>query len=146
MFWRTEFIQFLATLAILHYRTILKKRMNSSFFQIILVQFILFFKSSYSRIASMARNWINSVPQTATTTFAFSSVSFLLLCLLLWIDTYLQIRIEVFPLVAGSLVEEAHRRPLHVVESGHPEAAGESAAGVHHQRHLRLPQTCSSIN
>ena len=29
--WGTEFIQFLAALAILHYRTILENRMNSSF-------------------------------------------------------------------------------------------------------------------
>ena len=38
-------------------------------------EFILFFKSSWCKIASAARNWINSVPQTATTTFAFSSMA-----------------------------------------------------------------------
>ena len=46
----------------------MKNSMTSFLFYIILVQ-----KSS------MARNWINSVPQTAATTFAFSSV-FILLC------------------------------------------------------------------
>ena len=40
---------------------------------------VLFFKSSYRRIGSAARNWIKSVPQTAATTFAFSSVFLLLL-------------------------------------------------------------------
>ena len=51
-----------------------------SFLQIILVQFILFFNLSRCKIASVARNCINYVPQTAATTFAFSSV----LILLLW--------------------------------------------------------------
>ena len=46
---------------------------------IVLVQFILFFKSSCCKIASVARNLINSVPQAVATTFAFSSVSILLL-------------------------------------------------------------------
>ena len=41
-----ERIQLLAALVILHYRTILKNRMNSSFTSINLVQFILFFQSS----------------------------------------------------------------------------------------------------
>ena len=36
--------------------------------------FILFFISSWGKIASTARNWINYVTQTAATTFAFSSV------------------------------------------------------------------------
>ena len=44
-------------------------------FQIILVQFILFF----CKTARAARNWINSAPQTEATTFAFSSVFILLL-------------------------------------------------------------------
>ena len=35
---------------------------------------ILFFKSSWCKIASTARTWSNSVPQAAATTFAFSSV------------------------------------------------------------------------
>ena len=47
------------------------------FLLIILVQFIIFFKSSYCKIASAPRN---SVPNTAVTTFAFSSVFILLLC------------------------------------------------------------------
>ena len=81
--WGTKFIQFLALLAILH-QDDLKNRMNSSFssylpgaihpfLRIILVQFILFFKSSWCKIASRAGNWIIFVAQTATTTFAFSS-------------------------------------------------------------------------
>ena len=48
------------------------------------VQFILFFKLSNCKIASMAKNWINSVPQTATTTFAFSSIFIVLLWLTIW--------------------------------------------------------------
>ena len=36
--------------------------------------FILFFKSSWYKIASAARNCINSGSQTAATTFTFSSV------------------------------------------------------------------------
>ena len=43
-------------------------------------EFILFFKSSWCKIARAARNWSNSVPLTeAATTFAFSSVFILLL-------------------------------------------------------------------
>ena len=38
--------------------------------------FVLFFQSSWCRISSAAWNWINSVPQPAATTFAFSSVWF----------------------------------------------------------------------
>ena len=41
--------------------------------------FILYFKSSWDKIASTARNWINSAPQAAATTFAFSYVFVLLL-------------------------------------------------------------------
>ena len=37
-------------------------------------QSILTPKSSWWKIFSAARNWINSVPQTAATTFAFSSI------------------------------------------------------------------------
>ena len=45
---------------------------------------ILFFKSSWYKIASAARNWINSIPQSAATTFAFTSVWILLLWLHPW--------------------------------------------------------------
>ena len=38
-----------------------------------------FFKSSWWKTASAAMNWINSIPQAAATTFAFSSVFILLL-------------------------------------------------------------------
>ena len=48
-----------------------RRRINP-FFHIILVQFILIFISSWSKTARAARNRINSVPQTAGTTFAFS--------------------------------------------------------------------------
>ena len=50
-------------------RMILKKRMSSSYSS----------KSSLGKIACAARNLINSVPQTAATTFAFSLVFILLL-------------------------------------------------------------------
>ena len=45
------------------------------------VKFSLFFNSSWCKIASAARNLINSVPQEATTTSASSSVKILLLCI-----------------------------------------------------------------
>ena len=45
---------------------------------------ILFLKSFWCKIASTARNWINSVPQTTATTFAFSSVFILLLWFSPW--------------------------------------------------------------
>ena len=41
-------------------------------------EFILFFISSWWKIAKAARNWIDYVSQTAATTFAFSSVYILL--------------------------------------------------------------------
>ena len=44
-------------------------------------EFILFFKIALGKIASAARNLINSSPQTEVTTFTFSSVFILLLCL-----------------------------------------------------------------
>ena len=42
-------------------------------------QISLFFKSSWCKIVSAARNWSNSVPQGTATTFGFSSVWILLL-------------------------------------------------------------------
>ena len=85
----TEFNQFLFAPAILH-QDDLNNRINSSFSSyhpgaihpfllIILVQNILFFISSWWKTPSAASNWINSVPQIAATTFAFSSVFILLL-------------------------------------------------------------------
>ena len=55
-----------------------------NFFQIIhfakqLGLYKSFFQSPWWKIASAARNCINSIPQAAATTFAFSSVSILLL-------------------------------------------------------------------
>ena len=73
----TEFIQFLAAQAILPYRRFCRIGWIHSFLQIILVQFILFF--NVSKIDRTARNWMNSVPQTTATTFAFSSVFIFLL-------------------------------------------------------------------
>ena len=45
------------------------------------VEFSLFFQIDRGKTASAARNWINSAPQTEATTFAFASVSILLLCM-----------------------------------------------------------------
>ena len=70
--------RFLAALAILPIM-ILKNRMNSSlFFLIILVQFILI-HIVQGKTASAARHWTKSAPQTDLTTFAFASDSILLL-------------------------------------------------------------------
>ena len=60
-------------------RTILRGGMDSFFLQIILVQFILLFKSVPRKTACVTRNWINSSPQIEATTFAFSVVVILLL-------------------------------------------------------------------
>ena len=57
---------------------------------------------------------------------------------------YLQIRIQIFAFVAGTLVEESDGRSFFVIEARHAETAREAAAGVHHQRHLRFPQPCNS--
>ena len=78
--WGAEFIEFFAALAILHLGNFTKKKIIEYFLYIILVQFILFFKLFFCKIASPARNWINSVPQTAATTFALSFFFILLLC------------------------------------------------------------------
>ena len=88
--WGSELIQLLAAQAILHQYD-LKNRMNSyfssfhpdaiyPFLYIIRVQLILFFISSWCKIASAERNLINSAPQTAARNFAFSSVFILRLC------------------------------------------------------------------
>ena len=63
------FIQFLANLATLH-RSIWKNRMDS----------IVSSKSTEAK--QLARNWTKSAPQTDVTTFAFASLSILLLYLL----------------------------------------------------------------
>ena len=73
--WGTEIIQFITALAVLHQNN-LKKGMNLSYSSfcpgaihpIVLVQFILFFKSSWCKIASAAKKRIKSVPKTAATT------------------------------------------------------------------------------
>ena len=81
---RQIFLQFLAALAILH-QDDLKNMMKSPYSSnlpcanhpiphIVLVQIILFLKTSCCIIASAARNLINSVLQAAVTTFACSSV------------------------------------------------------------------------
>ena len=55
-------------------RTIWRIGRINPFLHIILGQIILFFISSWCKIASAVRNWINSVPQITVTTFAFCSV------------------------------------------------------------------------
>ena len=40
----------------------------------------LFFQIVWGKTAGAAKNWINSAPQTDATTFAFASLSILLLC------------------------------------------------------------------
>ena len=51
-----------------------------SILHIVLEQLILFLKPYWCKIASVAIKWTNSVPQTAATTFVFSSIFILLLC------------------------------------------------------------------
>ena len=67
--WGTEIIQFLAVLATWHQDDF--EEQDDPFLQIILAQFMLFFKSSLCKTASAERNLLNSVPQTAAMTFAF---------------------------------------------------------------------------
>ena len=82
--WRTDFIPFLAALAILQQDN-LKNRINSSFLHIILMKFILFyisfwclscFSSYHPGAKKLARQEIEYIlsPQTAATMFAFSYV------------------------------------------------------------------------
>ena len=76
--WGTEFIKFHAALTILHHNEN-ENRMNSSFSSYHTGAIHPIFKSSWCKIASAARKIIHSVPQTAATTFTFSSVKILLL-------------------------------------------------------------------
>ena len=62
-----------------------RKELILPLYQIVLVQFILFFKSSWCKEDSAARTWIYSFPQAAATTFAFSSV-FIFLLWLRWFN------------------------------------------------------------
>ena len=79
LFEKKEFIQFLAALAVL-LRTILINRINSTrMVKKKLDEFILFFKIVLDKLASAARNLINSSSQIEAITFAFSSVFILLL-------------------------------------------------------------------
>ena len=76
------FIQFLSLLAILHQDWLGEED-----------EFILVFISSWCKIAGVARNWIILSPQTAATTFAFSSVFIFLVwsrrwLTLLWRNQY----------------------------------------------------------
>ena len=68
--WGAEFIQFLGAVAIFP-RTILKNRRNSLFS----------FKSSWYNSSSRGKELNKFCPQTKGTTFAFSPVFILLLCL-----------------------------------------------------------------
>ena len=72
-------------------------------FHIAMVQFILFFKSTWWKIASAARNCINSAPQ-APPAFAFSSVFILLLCFQ---------RYDYRPDAAVPGLQPVHHDPLH---------------------------------
>ena len=54
--WGTEFIKFLAALAILYQDDLKKGKKIHPFLHIVMVQFILFFKLSWCKIASEARN------------------------------------------------------------------------------------------
>ena len=66
-------VQFLAALAVLHQDDIKKERIAAGWYEE-KDGFILFFKSSWWKIASAARSGINVVPQTSATTLALSSV------------------------------------------------------------------------
>ena len=90
-------IQFLAALAILHLDD-LKKR-------IVLVQFILFFKSSWCTIASTAMNLINSVPQTA---FAFASVFILILTVKVFLLVFYIFTVRTRPVTVDRVVSISH--------------------------------------
>ena len=63
--WGAELLKFLAALAMLHQDDWMN-RMKCTI--------ILLFQSSWSKIAIRGKELINSVPQAAATTFAFSSV------------------------------------------------------------------------
>ena len=110
----SELIKFLAALALLH-QDDSKNRMNSSFssyhpgainlfLHTILVQFILVFISSWCKIACAARNWINSVPQTAA------------LCILFCINPYSMIW-DMFFLRTATCNSIICRRKIQTVES-----------------------------
>ena len=71
--WGSAFIQILATLAVLHWDDLKKGWIAPGWFER-KGWIILFFKLVLLKIASAAKNWIHSVPQTAATTFNVSSV------------------------------------------------------------------------
>ena len=73
--WGTEFIQFLTPLAISCTMTILKNRINSSFSSNHPGTIHPIHQIGLVELASDKESNINSAPQTAATTFAFSSVS-----------------------------------------------------------------------
>ena len=77
--WGTELIQFLAALANCT-RTIWRIGLIAPVQFEERDEFILFFKSSWCKIARAAWSIINCVPQAAATAFALSSVFILLLC------------------------------------------------------------------
>ena len=60
--WGADFVQFFSTVGLEE-----------------MVEFILFFHIDWGKTASVARNWTKSAPQTDATTFAFASLSILLL-------------------------------------------------------------------
>ena len=67
--WGEEFIQFLASLAVLHWKIWIRGWIAPGWFEIVQV-----------KIANAAMNWINYSPKTAATTFVFS-----VFILLLWL-------------------------------------------------------------
>ena len=85
---------------------------------IVLVQFILFFISSWCKIA-IARQGIDTIllPQTAATTFAFSSV----FILLLWYLVALAVAVQEGEDVRGCSLRPLHTRPHEALPPGVPQ-------------------------
>ena len=77
--WGTEFIKFLAGLAILHHDDMKEWIWTAPGCYEEKDEFLLFFKLSWCKVANATGNLINSVLQTTPTTFAFSSVYIILL-------------------------------------------------------------------
>ena len=71
--WGAELLKFLAELAVLPW-SVWKKQLNSSYS----------YKSTENKTAGAARNWTKSFPQKDAMTFAFASLSILLLCAQGW--------------------------------------------------------------
>ena len=142
--WDTDLNRFLAALVAILHQDDLKNRMNSSFssyhpgtvrrfLHIILVQLILFFKSSWCKIVSTPRDWINSVPQTAATTFPFYSIWY-------WLKSIWRIPAAVWAGVSacGRAGRAAPGRPRSSRPPAHPP---HSPPGYHQASPRRLEHT-----